>query len=440
MKAKKIAVCGLLAGLIAATIGLVDRFGDPIEAAEPTPAVSVASLDQIHGLAPIEDVVALFERRSAAQPLDYLSRTQLGAALAAQAREEADLAGYEMAEAAFRAALEINAIHNPAKLGLANALHSQHRFDEANALASEVALDDPSSLGALALFGDSSLELGDYDRAAETYEQLAAVDRSAPIISRLAQLEAAVGDQDRAIELAREALAASDDLALRPAAAAFYHFQMARLLFDNGQVNSAVAELEEALTLDPANPAATELLAFVSAATGDLDRAAELYEELVSGGGAPDLHGSYADVLRGLGHIEQAGVQEQLGLQLAAETIDRFPAERRHLVGFYLTRQPDVALQLAEADFAERQDIGAYDTLAWALYHNGQFAEADGLIGEALALGSDSAEINFHAGAIAAALGDDARAQEHLAAAIAINPSFHPNDADLARALLESLG
>ena len=152
------------------------------------------------------------------------------------------------------------------------------------------------------------------------------------------------------------------------------------------------------------------------------------------------LRVSSHEVLRSLGQTARADEQEALGQELAAATIDDYPAERRHLVGFYLTRDPELAVELAEADAATRSDVGAHDTLAWALHHAGRHEEAATAIGQALAIGTRDAELLYHAGAIAAATGEAGAARAHLEAALELNPYFHPQDADRARDLLDELG
>lgn len=229
--------------------------------------------------APIEDVIQLFQEWSDSCPNDYLSRTQLGQALSAQAREHADLLGYETAEVVLNEALAINPQWKPAQPSLAGVLHSQHRFVEARVIAQRLVDEDSNSLSGLALLGDANLELGDLATA------------------------------------------------------------------------------------------------FAAAAIGDHERAARLYETPLASGPAPDLFGLYADVLFALGQPVEAAEQEALGMALAVETMDRFPAERRHLVSFLATRDSATAVELARADLADRQDWGAYDTLAWARYHDGRAAE-----------------------------------------------------------------
>ncbi len=170
-------------------------------------------------------------------------------------------------------------------------------------------------------------------------------------------------------------------------------------------------------------------------ATSDLEQAADLYLELIESGPGADLYGSYADILVQLGDTSAAAEYETLGEALATETIDAFPAERRHLVGFFLTRDPGLALELAAADLEDRQDVGAYDTLAWALFHTGDYTAAEEAIETALAEGTQDPSFFYHAAAIASANGDDGAAATYAQKALSINAVFHPTEADAARIL-----
>ena len=287
--------------------------------------------------------------------------------------------------------------------------------------------------------GDAQLELGDYDAADAAYRRLVAEERSAPTVSRLARLTAIRGEPAQAVALASQAVELSDGLALRPNARAFYRFQLGHHRFGAGDVDGAVAAYEEALAIDPAHPGAAEGLAFALAGAGRLTEAAERYRLLVETGPAADLHGLYADVLRALGDDREASRQEALGLDLAADTIGRNPAERRHLVGFYLDRDPELAVELARADAETRQDVGAHDTLAWALHHAGRHREAAEVIDRALAVGTGDAAVLYHAAAIAAATGDHDGARQLVDRALARNPHFHPTEAGEARELRDRL-
>jgi tetratricopeptide (TPR) repeat protein len=118
------------------------------------------------------------------------------------------------------------------------------------------------------------------------------------------------------------------------------------------------------------------------------------------------------------------------------------PAFARELALFYCNHDRNLpqALELARQDLTVRQDIYAHDTLAWALFKNGQLEEAAMEMREALRLGTKDASLLYHAGLIAHRLGRKAEARSHLEEALRLNPNFSPLQADLARRALRELG
>jgi tetratricopeptide (TPR) repeat protein len=106
----------------------------------------------------------------------------------------------------------------------------------------------------------------------------------------------------------------------------------------------------------------------------------------------------------------------------------------RELAYFYADHDVKVeqALELAKRELDYRQDIYAYDLLAWSLHKNDQNEEARDAIEKALKLGTKDAKLFYHAGMIHRALGDKEKAANFLARALATNPHFHPRFADSA--------
>lgn len=436
---RRLAIAGLTVGLVAAIVSLFVDTGDHPSNASTTELADGILLDAGSGIAPIEDVVAFFRERADRRPNDHVSRTQLATALSTQARQTADLALYEEAEMAARDALRIKPDSHAASIELAAALHSQHAFGEALELGQRLLDEDPKSTDALYTVADAHFELGNYALARDGFTRLDRAGRNAATLSRLARLASIDGDNDRAVQLAAEALDASRKFSLRPNGAAFYPFQLGHFQFEAGDVDGAIESIGRALEIDPEHVGATEKLAGIYAAIGRTDDAAALYERLIAEGPAADIHGSYADLLRSVGDDIAAATQERLAAVLAAETIDDFPAERRHLAGYFVERDPELAVELARLDLVERRDVGAFDTLAWALHRSGRSAEAADVMADALAVGTNTASLRYHAGAIAAANGDTDAAIEHLGAALDINPTFALGDADDARTLLAEL-
>lgn len=411
---------------------------------------TAADLAPVQGLRPLPEIIEFWQTRVDGNPTDYPGRTELGFALNTAGAEGADLELYRQAEMAFDDALALNPSYTQARLGLSTSLIAQHRFDEALrqidliATPTDTTASQPAAAASppvLALQGDAHFGIGDYEDAATAYSQLVTAERSAPTVSRLARLRFEQGATDEAVALATEALTLSQDLALRPNAAAFYHFQLGHFLFLSGQAQASIDAYRAALAIDPDHGGAAEGLAFTLAASGDLADAAGAYRTLVERSPAADLHGLYADVLRLQGEDDLAEEQERLGRAAALESRDD-AAERRHLVGYYLTRDPGAAVTLARADLADRQDSGGYDALAWALFHDGQYVAAAEAIDSALASGTRHPAVLYHAAAIYNAPESGrpaAEAARFLHDALAIHPTFHPTEAADAQVLADSL-
>lgn len=392
------------------------------------------------GLGTPAEQVAFWQARVDQNPTDYLSRSALGSATVGLARSTGDLALYEEAEQIFHDALEDNPEYRQALLGLASAQAAQHEFAPALALADRVLREHPDDPSAMAAAGDAHLELGNYDDAAALYERLFEEERSAPILSRQSRLAWLRGDTYGAVRFAEEAMAASGPLALDASGFAFYRFQLGSMLYSTGEIDQAEEVLLEGLALDPGNGGILELLPKVHFAQGRVDDAIAGYEAVLEARPIADIYGELAKLYEYQGDQDKAHEMTALGLALAEETGGEFPSEGRHLAGFLVDVDPDWALELARADIAGRQDVGAYDMLAWTLYANGSYEEADEQMQHALAVGTEDPALLYHAGMIAAANDDDDRARELLSAALDINPRFDPRHASIAAEQLDDLG
>ena len=97
------------------------------------------------------------------------------------------------------------------------------------------------------------------------------------------------------------------------------------------------------------------------------------------------------------------------------------------------------ALSRARAELAVRGDIYGHDALAWVLYRLGRFDEAAVHAEAALALGTPDPRIAYHAGLIAAARNDDARAVSLLRLAVRGIALLPPLQAEAAHAALAEL-
>lgn len=392
------------------------------------------------GIPPLPVTRAFWQRRAQADPADYLSKVRLASTIMAEAKDTGDLALYPRAERIVRAALRLNPDGDDATLTLASARAANHDFATSRRLAQEVLDRTPSSTAARIAIADYNFELGNYPRARQQLTAAAAeLGDGIGIQSRLAKDAAVQGRHDQAVQHAAKAVLTAADLDLRPAEAAFYRFQLAHFLYQAGRIRDALAAADAGLAIDQQNLATLELRAQILVALGRLPEAAKGYEHLLAKAPAADLHGALAKIYRALGRTSDAADQIAAGVKLGHTQLGRYPAERRHLAGFFADTEPATALRAARDDFATRKDIGAYDTLAWAYYRTGHHAEAERYVHGALAHGTRDATLLYHAGMIYAATGHHTRAAELLRTSLALNPRFDLDGAPRARTTLAEL-
>ncbi|MFZ6005302.1 MAG: tetratricopeptide repeat protein [Actinomycetota bacterium] len=405
----------------------------PVAAAIEAPFVDV-------GIMPVEDAVDFWRARVDERPADYASRTRLATTIVALAKETGSLTLYDEAEQVLRESLALNPIDEATLLALGSVRAANHDFAGAIELATSVLERKPGSQAAQVAIADANFELGNYELASRQLEALVLeLPEGAGVDSRLAKRAAVEGRIDDAINLSAGALLAASDLDLRASEAAFYRFQLGHFLHQAGRADQALEVLDAGLSIDPTHLASLEAKAHVLVSLGRLDAAAATYEQLIERGPAADLHGELAKIYRALGRDRAAEAQVAEGLRLGREQISAFPAERRHLASFFAEFEPATALDLAKADFATRKDVGAYDTLAWAHYRNGQYEQAARYVDGALAQGTRDATLLYHAGMIELAVGDTDEGAQHLRDALEINPRFDLVHAPRAIAALRGL-
>ena len=141
----------------------------------------------------------------------------------------------------------------------------------------------------------------------------------------------------------------------------------------------------------------------------------------------PEAFKLLGDACAELGRTRESEQQYQLLEQLAHS----FPRiYDRHWALFCADkgRQLDDALTLARKDLELRQDLHAYDTLAWVCFKKGLQIVAETVMEKALSQGTTEAPLLYHAAKIAQAAGDQERAKKYFAQARSANPTFMKDD------------
>jgi tetratricopeptide (TPR) repeat protein len=356
-----------------------------------------------------------------------------------RARESGDPTWYGRARAAVDRALAIAPDDDGARRIKAWVLLGQHEFREAEVLASQALAREPLDWMSLATLTDACVELGDYERAVAAADRLATLRPGVAAYTRVAGLQALLGDRRAAIATLGLALAAAEYAEPETRAWTLVHLGHEHLAL--GEPEAASAAYRRALEAFPDYHLALAGLARARAAQGRTAEAIDLASRAVERVPSPALRGELADLHAASGNAESA--ERELELVLVMERLaEAGGASYGREVARVLAdhdRDADLAIRLARADVARRPDVYGQDVLAWTLHKAGRDVEAKRASGRALRLGTEEAAFHYHAGMIALALGRPRHAARHLERALALAPAFDVRQAPMARAALDAV-
>ena len=409
----------------------------PSSAATPVIPVAGGGAPVLPSGGSLEGLIASLQTRLESVPTDHVSWATLGLAYVQQARTTVDPSYYPKADGALARSLEIDDRDNYlAYAGLSALAAARHDFPAAKTFAERgLEINQYSAIlhGALS---DAALQLGDYDAAFAAVQRMLDLSPDTASLSRASYAWELRGDTDRASALMQRAL----DDAPSPADRTFALVHLGGLAFDNGDPATALGLFNDALTASPDDIAALAAKARAEAALGQIDTAVEHWTQVVERAPEPGYVVEFARLLESIGRSDEADRQwavfdatQQLFAAngvLPDATATLADAERGRL---------DQALDDAANGARSRPFLDMHDAHAWALHLAGRDEEALQAIDLALQLGTRNARFHFHAGMIAAALGDTSRAERELTTALSINPYFDPLSVPIARAELAEL-
>jgi tetratricopeptide (TPR) repeat protein len=352
-----------------------------------------------------------------------------------QARETGDPTFYGKAQAAFDAALRYDPQSIDGITGQAMLALSRHQFHQGLDLGQQALALEPDRAFTLGVIADAQVELGMYDDAVQTVQQM--IDRRPDLssYSRGSYVRELYGQIDGAIQLMQEAVTSGGPTVEN---VEWTRVQLGNLYFNKGDLASAEREYQHALTELPGYGYALAGLGHVRSAQGRYDEAIALYKQAID-------HVPLPEFVIALGETEQvagraADAKEQYGLVRVIEQLFKANGVNTDMeLALFEADHGDAAQAVAQARtaYAERPNVKAADTLAWALSQAGQQAEAQKYMTEALKLGSKDALFFYHAGMIAYRAGDMPEARTRLEQALAQAPTFSVAYAPVARHPLE---
>ena len=369
--------------------------------------------------------IAFFERRVGEDPASAADRARLAALYLRRARETGGFTDVERAADQAKRSLALRDNRNEGTyVTLTSALLAQHDFAGALDAARALVAASPEVSSHLALLGEVLLEVGRYDEAARAFalvERDTATLSTAPRLTRWYEL---TGHLDRARTMARYAVrltSGRDDMSAEQRA--WFLLRAGELEAKAGASATADSLFDAGLAIFPDDYRLLAAKARLAAGRSDWKGSIELAERAITVQLEPGTLGLIRDAWAALGDTAQASSYARA---MTASALAQ-PGAIHRAWGLHLVdrgeRVPEV-LRRVRLELETRRDVYGYDLEAWALHALGRNAEAWTSMEKALAQGTEDAQLSYHAGAIASALGRTATAREHLARALALNPSY----------------
>jgi tetratricopeptide (TPR) repeat protein len=314
----------------------------------------------------------------------------------------------------------------------------RHNFTKVAEYSRELIANSPEDPWNWGTLGDSLMELGQYDKAAEAYQRMVNMRPDLSSYNRASYYRFVSGDAAGAIQVMQRAIGAGSPSSEN---VAWCYVDLGNMYFKIGQVSDAERAYLSALRAFPGYYPAYAGQGRAYAAQGKIAEAIESYKRAQSAVPLVEYAASLQDLYARVGQPEEARKQAEM-----VDMIDKMEQAsglnvNRNLAMAYADRDRklDRALALVEREMSGRRDIYTYDALAWALFKNKKYEDAGKAKEKALELGTPEPAFYYHAGMIERALGQTDQARKHLEKALALNARFDPRQAPLAEAALKEI-
>jgi len=359
-----------------------------------------------------DERITKLERQFRKTPRDSAVRDELVGAFLQKMRETSDGSYLAKASALVDGALNLDQPPYEARRRYVEIEMHRHHFAEAVTRSHVLLKEHPEDVIVWGLLGDASMELGQYDDAADAYQKMADLRPSLASYNRVAFYRFVTGDADGAIDMMRRGIRMG---ALRPENLAWCLTDLGNILFKTGGLSEAEQVYREALAAFVGYHPALAGLGRVMAARGQLQEAIKLLTQAQSKVPLPEYAGLLAKLYRKTGKERLAA--NQIAMLEIADKLDQAAGEPTNrtlaLALADLDHRAPRALELARAELKVRQDVYTYDALAWALFKNSKIEEAAAAMERALSQNTHEPSFHIHAAAIYETLGHAETAQRH---------------------------
>ena len=385
---------------------------------------------------------------------------QLASAYLAAAREkDSPLLARKSQEAASKS-LSIRTRRNAsAAVILAEGQLEEHRFNDAMTSCQQSLAIEPNNDFAERTMTDIYFEIGRYDDARKMIGKHPEWSEDPGGLSILARQQELIGRSDEATVSLQKAVKLVESQSDTPATSvSWFHVKYGDLLARNGQLPSAESEYQTALNMNPGSWKALASMARLKALQSDSMGVIRFGTKLNDIAPMTDVVGLMEDASVALDDKPKAAkysaqvlAMNKSAIEAGTKTASSVDQTRVHthdrMFSLYLADHNmmlPLAQHAATHEIANRRDIYAFDTYAWATYKlamspvkpassvaldahgNAGLIEAKQYMDRALVLGTKDAKLLYHAGMIEKALNHQEVANKFLAESKAINPYWKP--------------
>ncbi|HEY8172022.1 MAG TPA: tetratricopeptide repeat protein [Dehalococcoidia bacterium] len=382
--------------------------------------------------------IAQLEQAVRDRPDDVRVLTDLASLYLTRSRETGDPSYYKLADIASQRALAQQPDDISALVVAGTAALSKHDFAGALAIGERARDIDPDVTAVYGIITDAQIEMGQYDAAFASAQEMLDRHPNFASYSRASYLRELTGDVDGAIEAMQMAADAGTGL---PYDEAWARVIVGNLYLTKGDVDAAERSYQRAEHVLPDDAMTDAALARIALARGDAASAEALLRSAVEQRPLPEYAIALGDLLASQGR--EAEADDQYALVRAAQQL--FAANgvdtELELALFDADHGIDPAgtYERALAAYQRRGSLYAADTVAWAAYKAGRVDDAQTYMDLALRLGTRDPRLSYHAGVIALAAGDRTAARRHLDDAVSMQASQPVLYAVAAREALNTL-
>ncbi len=366
-------------------------------------AAASASSEKIDTkLTPAEQKIAWAENTIQKDPDKFQAYNQLAVALVRRVRETSNAAYYAQAEEAVNKSLRLAPGNFEAQKAQVSILLGRQEFAQALEQANALNRKAPDDVPVYGYIAEAAIGLGDYDEAEKAAQWMLDLrPGNVPGLIEGASLRKLYGDIEGALDFLSQAYQQTPPNEVETAA--WLLTEMADLQLAAGRVEVAEKLFDQALAAFPAYYRALEGMAQVRTARRQYAAATEALRERNRSFPTPRSLYQLAEALDRAGRSAEASAAYADFESQARPRIESADNANRELIFYYAdhAHKPAEALRIARLEVRRRHDVFTLDACAWALYVNGEYAEARAQIAKALAVGIRDRELSDHAGRIA---------------------------------------